>query len=243
MYDYDKPYETQVLEQQGKKKHNEYIASIKWEILELENTPNSEAHQLSKLPSHQRLAHLIIPWQETYQKMQQKDDNTTATQLLKGTYKLLRKARRMIKNIYNLISKIRNDEWKNAKTHAIQTGKYGTIARMINPKSCNGPMASNFYPAKPGETKRYATNDDMERQEASIITHTTWMSNPPGRQNCHFLDLIHDEVGPCRVEVKSNKQFDITAQMKYLDGILDTKVNQEIEEHIKLAHRRLPKVF
>jgi hypothetical protein len=106
---------------------------------------------------------------------------------------------------------------------------------MINPKCRSGPTASNFYPSKPGEPKRYATNDE-EQKEASLLMHTSWMSNPPGKQNCHFLDLIQDDVGPCGVVVNHNKQFGANAQWKYLDGLLASKVDTETEDRIKMAH-------
>jgi hypothetical protein len=56
---------------------------------------------------------------------------------------------------------------------------------MTNPKFRKGPVAGNFYPTKPGEPIERAINNS-ERKEASILTHSTWMSDPPRNKNCHF---------------------------------------------------------
>lgn len=50
---------------------------------------------------------------------------------------------------------------------------------MTNLKPCSGPVAEGIYPSKLGEPIRKAINDE-ERKEASIITHTAWMNDPPG---------------------------------------------------------------
>jgi hypothetical protein len=48
---------------------------------------------------------------------------------------------------------------------------------MINPKQRSGPVACKKYPTKTGEDTRYAINNE-ERQEASLLTHTAWMTDP-----------------------------------------------------------------
>jgi hypothetical protein len=113
---------------------------------------------------------------------------------------------------------------------------------MINPKPRSGPTASKIFPPRPGETKCYATNDH-ERKEATLLTHKSWMADPPGTQNCHFLDIINDEVRKCGVHVDPQKRFDANAQWKYLEGLLEDKVNPPTAERIKLAHQKLPKLF
>jgi hypothetical protein len=238
-FDCDKQYQTYVIEQQRKQKHEEYIASIKQDMFGI---TESDAKNLSRLPSHQQQTYLLIPWKSVHQNIQNENSESLPNHKLKSVYRTMRKAKKLAKNTYSIINKIRQEEWKNAKLHAIRIGKYGTIARMINPKLRSGPTASKLYPPVPGEPKRYATNE-AERKEASLLTHTAWMSNPPGQQNCHFLDLTHDEVGPCGVEINCNKPFNVTAQWKYLDGLLESKVDKEIEDRIKLAHQRLPKLF
>ena len=82
---------------------------------------------------------------------------------------------------------------------------------MTNPKIRSGPVASNTYPTKPGGMVKKSTNDE-ERREASILTHTVWMNNPLGVKNCHFIDILEDEVGPQGVSIQPNKQFDSDAQ-------------------------------
>jgi len=75
---------------------------------------------------------------------------------------------------------------------------------MTNPKDRSGPVASIIYPMKPNEPVRKAIND-RERKEASLLTHKLWMGDPPGLKNCHFLDIIQDEVGPNGVNVVPDK--------------------------------------
>ena len=137
---------------------------------------------------------------------------------------------------------IQQDEWKNAKNHSIRIGKYGTLARMTNPQPRSGPVAGSFYPTKPGEPIRRATNDH-ERKEASILTHEAWMNNPPGEKNCHFLDIVEDAVGPNGITITPEKIFDNEAKWKYLGGDLNEKVTDEIAKRISLAHQRLPEIF
>jgi len=113
---------------------------------------------------------------------------------------------------------------------------------MVNPNPRSGPIASKVYPSKPNEPTRHAITDD-ERKEATLLTHKAWMSDPPGIQNCHFLNLTYDEVGPNGVSILPDKPFDNEAEWKYLEGMLSQKVDQEIEDRIKYAHQRLPKLF
>jgi hypothetical protein len=69
------------------------------------------------------------------------------------------------------------------------------------------------------------------------------MDNPPGKQNCHFLDVEHDAVGPHGVKISPNKIFNEEAQWNYLEGRLHEKVGQEITDRIIKAHQRLPELF
>ncbi len=152
------------------------------------------------------------------------------------------KLRPLAKNILSILKKLKREEWKTAKDYYIRIGKHGNIARMVNPNPRSGPIASKVYPSKPNEPTRHAITDD-ERKEATLLTHKAWMSDPPGIQNCHFLNLTYDEVGPNGVSILPDKPFDNEAEWKYLEGMLSQKVDQEIEDRIKYAHQRLPKLF
>ena len=70
-----------------------------------------------------------------------------------------------------------------------------------------------------------------------------WMSDPPGRKNCHFLDCASDDIGPHTVNVNPDKAFDEEVERLYLDGMLNEKVSAEIVTRIKLAHHKLPELF
>ena len=69
------------------------------------------------------------------------------------------------------------------------------------------------------------------------------MDNPPRNKNCHFLDLIEDEVGPCGITVNPDKEFDDEAQWQYLEGFLEEKTDAETAAHVKFAHQKLPELF
>jgi hypothetical protein len=110
---------------------------------------------------------------------------------------------------------------------------------MNNPKIQSGPVAGKIYPTKPEEPICHAIND-RERKEASLITHKRWIDNPPGTQDCHFLDIINDDIGPHGISINPQKQFDADAEWKYLEGMLAEKVNNDTAEKIKLAHQKVP---
>jgi len=116
-----------------------------------------------------------------------------------------------IKAILQNIHKIQQGEWINSKNHLIRIGKYGSIVRMNNPKIQSGPVAGKIYPTKPEEPICHAIND-RERKEASLITHKRWIDNPPGTQDCHFLDIINDDIGPHGISINPQKQFDADAE-------------------------------
>ena len=113
---------------------------------------------------------------------------------------------------------------------------------MINPKPKTGPVVGSVYPTKPGEPTRRALND-AERQEASIISQTAWMNDPLGVKNCHVLDVIDDDISPHGISIDPKRVFDDEVQWKYLEGLLQNKVDQDIASKIKLAHSRLPELF
>jgi hypothetical protein len=170
--------------------------------------------------------HLLETWQEIMSNIKHEDEVEISPNehCRKWLFKTLSKLKKLSKDITRTLLQTRKDEWYNAKNHYIRIGKYGQIARMINPKDCSGPVASKKYPTRPGEEIRYALNDE-EREEASILTHSSWMADPPGLKNCHFLDILSDDIGPCSVTVNRDKPFDIQAQWQYLDGLLEDKVD------------------
>ena len=53
------------------------------------------------------------------------------------------------------------------------------------------------------------------------------MGNPPGIKNCHFLNTMHDQTGPCGVSIDPNKKFDKEAKSNYLGMDLEKKLGKE----------------
>jgi hypothetical protein len=110
------------------------------------------------------------------------------------------------------------------------------------PKLHRGPVAGNFYPTKPGEPIKRAINN-YERKEASILTHTTWISDPLGNKICHFLDIINDEIGSNGISIHCNREFEEEAQWNYLAGMMGNIIDEETVARIAYTHQRLPKLF
>ena len=79
--------------------------------------------------------------------------------------------------INKALYQLSTEEWRRAKECQLHIGKHGGFVRMINPKEMQGHAASTYYPTKPGELIRYTCNA-AEKQEASMQTHTKWMSDP-----------------------------------------------------------------
>jgi len=202
--------------------------------LEPEDDPN--------IPSHVRLQGQADQWDKMLVQYPTESRDPITSLRIKKWLLIARQARRKMKKMLHTLKAIRREDFQNAKIHYIRLGKFGPIARMTNPKSRSGPTAGSFYPTKPGEPVRRAINDH-ERMEACIQTHEIWMDNPPGQQNCHFLDLENDAVGPHTVKISPDKVFDEEAQWKYLEGCLHEKVGQETSDRIHEAHQRLPELF
>jgi len=231
-----------VLEIQGKEEHEEYINNIKQTVFGIENIQAIELQKLAKTSAHERLANMTTLWNEIWHRIQLTESNSLSPRSLRALYKDMRKAKKRIKAITRTITQIRQNEWRSAKNHYMRIGKYGNIANMINSKDQSGPTACKTFPTDPGNPIQYAVSDH-ERKEATILTHTAWVSDPPGNQNCHFLDLVKDEIGPTGVNVSADKVFDANAQWNYLDGILENKYDAEIVDRIRYAHQRLPTLF
>jgi hypothetical protein len=243
IYDSHTKYQTFVLEKQGKQAHNDYIQSIKHRIFGdrylQTNRPNDTVKGLS---GYARLTHIIAPWQEVFYELEHDIKDHPFSVWLQEVHRIFSKAKRLLRDITKTILQTRRSEWQNAKIHYIRVGKHGKIARMINLKPRSGPTASKMYRTKPGEAIKPAISIE-ECKEATILMHTSWMANPPGVQNCHFLDIISDNTGHCGVKVNSRKQFDIKAQWQYLEGMLEERVDAQTADRIKEVHQRLPKLF
>jgi len=242
IFDNMNQYQTYAINQQGKDEYDVFLHETKEKIFGAENVPSLETEAATNIPRCSRLQLQLSQWVDAMDFEWAMNEKTITPTCLKEYYSKMIQGRNILRNMTNTIKQIRTEEWRNAKTHFIRIGKTGNIARMINPKVKTGPSASGIYPSKPGDPVRRATNDH-ERQEASILTHTPWMDNPPGLKNCHFLDIIEDEVGPCGVSINPNKPFDDEAKWKYLDGLLHEKLDEETEARVTYAHQRLPELF
>jgi hypothetical protein len=68
----------------------------------------------------------------------------------------MKRISKLIRKILITAQLIRKEEWNNSKSYFIQIRKFGQIARIVNPQKRSGPIASRFYPTKPGKPVRKA---------------------------------------------------------------------------------------
>jgi hypothetical protein len=161
------------------------------------------------------------------------DQSSSITAIkIKQWYCISKRAKSQIKTIIGTLQQVRQEEWINSKNYLVRIRKYGSIARMTNPKVHSGTTAGNFYPTKPNEPARPAIND-RERKEASLFTHKIWINDPQCIKNCHFLDTIEDNIGTRGATVNPEKIFDAEAEWKYLEGLLEEKTNEEIAKRVR----------
>ncbi len=241
MYNVDKMYIDTVIEQQGKQDYNQLLNSIRNQIRQpnQDGTPNNfNPEKMSKLALLQMQ---YEKWHENIQIYYEEPDTNTS-RMIKKWYFHAKKAKKQLKNICITLQQVRHDEWIKSKNYYIAIGKYGTIARMVNPKQRTGPTASFVYPTKPGEPIRRAINNS-ERIEASLLTHNMWIGDPPGKINCHFIEKISDEVGINGISINPDKKFDMKAEWNYLEGLLEEKTNPEIANEVRMAQNKLPILF
>jgi hypothetical protein len=97
IYDADKPYLTEVLEQRGREEHEEYIKNVKQSVFGTENTQSTEMQRLLKVSTHLRLAHLIPPWIEIRDRIQLTKITPQSPQALKMLYKENEKSQKTCK--------------------------------------------------------------------------------------------------------------------------------------------------
>ena len=242
IFDSHNEYQASVIDTQGREDYNTFIHSMKKDILGHTRVKSLEEEAEQNLPHNIRLQCQADEWDKMLEHLSCDNFDKVTSLKIKKWLLIAKQAKRKLCKMLTTIRAIKKQEYANAKIHFIRLGKFGNIAKMINPKPRSGPTAGSFYPTKPGEPIRRAINDH-ERKEACIQTHEVWMDNPPGSKNCHFLDLENDAVGPNGVKVLPNKVFDDEAQWQYLEGCLHEKVGQEISERIQTAHERLPELF
>jgi hypothetical protein len=241
-YGKDVQFVDEVINEIGREEYVCFINDMKREILGACNTVDIDSNGLEKKSKIQLLQLRCSKWQKLVEKLNSDYTPQPSSSTLRHWYFLVKRLRVQSKKILFLAQQVRKEEWDNSKNYLIQIGKYGQLARMVNPKPRSGPVASRFYPTAPNAPRRRALND-YERKEASILTHELWMDNPPGRKNCHFLDIIQDDVGPCGVNISCDKEFGAEAEWLYLEGMLAEKVNDDIIEKIRYAHQKLPILF
>eukprot|EP00590_Aulacoseira_subarctica_P005294 CAMPEP_0172416722 /NCGR_PEP_ID=MMETSP1064-20121228/3216_1 /TAXON_ID=202472 /ORGANISM="Aulacoseira subarctica , Strain CCAP 1002/5" /LENGTH=1681 /DNA_ID=CAMNT_0013154579 /DNA_START=343 /DNA_END=5384 /DNA_ORIENTATION=- len=217
IFDNQCEFSTFLLETHGKSEFELYTHTVKEQIFGTDKVKRFDPETDDKQPKIQRLHLEFNSWWENLEAIDQLYKTGVSQTNLQQWRQVAQRAKQQSQRILKTIQNVKQEEWLNAKTHYLRAGKHGPIARMTNPKARTGPIAGSFYTVKTGDPVRQARND-KEREEACTATHQIWMDNPPGGQNCHFLDLTEDEVGPNGVLINVDKTFDDQAQWKYLEG-------------------------
>ena len=240
IFDKYNEYIPALLETQGKEEFDELTLQLKNNIFGNEHVSMIATQRDSSKIT--QLQNEITKWTVFYTTILVFNPSTAITTQLRQWMAITTGLRNKIKKVRKLIKHIRQDEWIHAKVHSIRIGKYGDIAKKISPKPKNGPAANKVYPTIPGQVRRIARTVE-EQKEATLATHIPWTSNPPGQQNCHFLDLHPTDAGPPMLNIQPEKPFDDRAQLKYLGTALQEAVDQPIYNRIVSAHNKLPELF
>ena len=242
IFDNKTEYTTTIIETTGAAEYEAFVHRMKQDILGHENVPSLEVQHAKRISKHAYLDQQVLYWQDLLQEFPTTPVAGLSISQAKQWYASILSAKQQIKSIQSNLQRMQSEEFSNAKAHSIRLGQYGPIARMTNPKPRSGPVAGSLFPTKPGEPIRRAINDH-ERQEASTTTHTMWMNDPPGTQNCHFLEKVFDDLGPRGINVMPEKVFNAEAEWKYLEGILADKLDDDIANRVRSAHHKLPTLF
>jgi hypothetical protein len=226
-------FHTMAIEYTGKQEFEKYTRKAKQEIFEISNASSAEIENCGKISKIEHLQNEVNKWHKDMDDLKSFLVTPESCEYYHKWKCVTLAAVRKINRILHMLQHIRHEEWINAKMHYIRIGKYGAIARMMNPKERTGPTPSNTFPMKPGEPVRQAITDE-ERIQASTATHEMWIGDPPGKKNCHFLDIINDDVGPHGITINPERIFDDEAQWKYLEGLLYEKCDNEVAERENL---------
>ena len=88
---------------------------------------------------------------------------------------------------------------------------------MIQPKKFQAPTMCFSYPTKLDKPIKPATT--LNRQiEATVETHSKWMTNPNGTTNLHFAKLYEDYAGIAGLHIDSEKPFNAKAECAFYDA-------------------------
>jgi len=76
IYDRDKEFQAEVLEQQGRQVHDTYIRSIKQAVFGAECTQTTQTKHLGRLSGHHRIQHHLASWNDMYDQLTQLNAQT-----------------------------------------------------------------------------------------------------------------------------------------------------------------------
>jgi hypothetical protein len=117
VFDHMNEYQNVVLETQGREEYKNYIRNVKRKIFENEYENVMEINQKKKLQKFVILLDILLNWKELILQISLGKGDEITEDKIKKWYKQLKKSRRCLKSIMETIKLVRQEEWKNAKTH------------------------------------------------------------------------------------------------------------------------------
>jgi len=124
-YDNMAEYQTYVLETQGKDDFEKYIQKVKCEIFGEEAVQKLATDSANKVPKYLRLKNTTEKWNNLMEEFCTDIDILIAREKIKQWYYQTLRAKQILKNIVHKTKLIRQEEWRNAKTHYIRIDKIG----------------------------------------------------------------------------------------------------------------------
>jgi hypothetical protein len=98
----------------------------------------NQIYDQRNLPKYMQLRVELHKWQELFDIYPPDNENLLSNEEIRDWIKRGSKSKQALRKIIGTLGHLRHEEWRNAKTHYIQIGKYGNIARMTNPKNRSG---------------------------------------------------------------------------------------------------------
>ncbi len=156
LYDIDNTFIDVVINNQGRKEYDEFITNLKNDIHGNDISADLTGQTNTKKDKLQLLQKQLEKWILIMESFSDTETSSPSRENIKHWYHISIRASRATRNIIGTLQRVRQQEWIHSKNHLIRIGKFGMVAKMINPKPKSGPTAGKFYPSKLNEPPRYA---------------------------------------------------------------------------------------
>jgi hypothetical protein len=131
-------FHTTAIEYTGRQEFERYIHKAKQEIFEISVANLAEMENSKKITKPERLQNEVNKWCKDMDDLKSILNTPESFEYYHRCKCILLVVIKKIKQILHTLQHIRHEEWLNAKMHYIRIGKYGAIARMMNPNEKTG---------------------------------------------------------------------------------------------------------